>query len=214
MWASQIPEFDAVSADLLVPADAGNLNDLLLAIEESPDLLALASEERLLDAQVREALSERRGTMQWTAGIRHLREAGDTGFVFSASMPLGSRERASGAIATAEANLGEVAARREIALNRMRAQLYGLHMQLTQAILEVNTLRDAVLPQLNTALEQTRAAYVGGRYTYLELISAQAEYLDAELAMINAAADTHLLRTEIQRLSGIVFDTEARVINP
>ncbi len=214
MWASQVPEFEAVNAELLVPADAGDLTSLLLGVEDNPDLLLFASEERLLDAQVREAISERRGTVQWTAGIRHLREAGDTGFVFSASMPLGSRERASGAIATAEANLGEVAARRDIALNQMRAQLYGLHTQLTQAILEVNTLRDAVLPQLNTALEQTRAAYLGGRYTYVELISAQAEYLDAELAMINAAADTHLLKTEIERLSGAALTPESRETNP
>ena len=82
------------------------------------------------------------------------------------------------------------------------------------ARIEVNTLRDAVLPQLNTALEQTRAAYVGGRYTYLELISAQAEYLDAELAMINAAADTHLLRAEIERLSGSALNPESRETNP
>lgn len=212
MWGSQVPEFTTVSAELFVPADAGDLTSLLLGIEENPDILLLASEERLLDAQVREAISERRGTMQWTAGIRHLREAGDTGFVFSASMPLGSRARASGAIATAEANLGEVAERRKIALNKMRAQIYALHAQLTQAILEVNTLQGAVLPQLNIALEQTRAAYLGGRYTYLELISAQAEYLDAELAMINAAAATHLLRTEITRLSGGALDI--KTVNP
>jgi cobalt-zinc-cadmium efflux system outer membrane protein len=129
-------------------------------------------------------------------------------------MPLGSRTRASGAIATLEANLRDVAARRDIALNQMRAQLHGLHRQLTQAILEVNTLRDAVLPQLNTALEQTRTAYLGGRYTYLELITAQAEYLDAELAMINAAADTHLLRTEIERLSGVALNGTAPETNP
>ena len=89
----------------------------------------------------------------------------------------------------------------------MRAQLYALHLQLTQAILEVNTLRDAVLPQLDTALEQTRSAYLGGRYTYLELVSAQAEYLDAELAMINAATDVHLLRAEIEHLSGATLNS-------
>ncbi len=207
MWASQTPDFESVSADLLVPGEAGDLTDILLGIEANPDLLLFASEERLLDAQVIEAMSERRGTVQWTAGIRHLREAGDTGFVLSASMPLGTRERASGAIATAQANLQEVEAQRSIALNQMRAQLYALHLQLTQAILEVNTLRDAVLPQLDTALEQTRSAYLGGRYTYLELVSAQAEYLDAELAMINAATDVHLLRAEIEHLSGATLNS-------
>jgi cobalt-zinc-cadmium efflux system outer membrane protein len=214
MWASQVPDFAEVSAELLVPGEAGNLTTLLLGIEDNPDLLLFASEERLLDAQVREALSERRGTMQWTAGIRHLRAAGDTGFVFNASMPLGSRERANGAIATARANLSEVTARHTAALNQMRTQLYALHSQLTQAILEVNTLRNAVLPQLNIALEETRAAWLSGRYTYLELTSAQAEYLDVELAMIDAATDAHLLRAEIERLSGAALDPESQETAP
>jgi outer membrane protein, heavy metal efflux system len=202
MWSNGVPAFAGVGADLLEVGDAGELNDLLIGLEQKPDILLFAGEERLLDAQVREAQSEQRGTLQWTAGVRHLREAGDTAFVFGASMPLGSRERASGAIATAQANLQEVASRRAVALNRMQAQLRGLHLQLTQAVLEVNTLRDAVLPQLDSALQQTRDAYLGGRYSYVDLVSAQQEYLDAERALIDAATDAHLLRTEIERLSG------------
>lgn len=214
MWASPTPEFSAVSAELLQVDDPGTLTELLLGLDENPDLLLFASEERLLDAQLREAASERRGTVQWTAGIRHLSEVGDTGFVFGASMPLGSRERASGAIAVAQANLQEVASRRDIALNRMRAQLNALHLQLTQAVLEVNTLRAAVLPQLNTAQEQTRAAYLSGGYSYLELISTQAEYLDAERALIAAATDAHLLRTEIERLGGAALNPATQESNP
>lgn len=201
LWAGN-PEFTAVSADLLQVGSVGELSGLLLELDMNPDLLLFANEERLLDAQVREARSEQRGGVQVTAGIRHLRNGGDTGFLFSASMPLGSRERAGGAIATAEANRQEVAARRAIALNRMRAQLTGLHLQLSHAILEVNALLDAVLPELASAQQQTREAYLGGRYSYFELVGAQQEYLDAERALIDAATDAHLLRAEIERLSG------------
>jgi cobalt-zinc-cadmium efflux system outer membrane protein len=208
MWASLAPEFSAVNAELRQVGEAGTLTDLLPGLDTNPDLLMFASEERLLDAQLQQATSEQRGTVQWTAGIRHLRELNDTGFVFGVSMPLGSRVRSAGAIASAQANFQGVASRREIALNRMRSQLAGLHLQLTQAILEVNTLRDAVLPQLDNAQEQTRSAYLSGRYSYVELVSAQAEYLDAELALINAATDAHLLRTEIERLSGAALIPE------
>jgi outer membrane protein, heavy metal efflux system len=208
MWANQLPEFTSVNAQLRQVGEVGDVNALLLGLDANPDLLLFASEERLLDAQVRETQSEQRGTLQWTAGIRHIREAGDTGFVVAVSMPLGSRERMSGAIATAQAKVGEVASRRAIVLNHMQTQLRALHVQLGQAILEVNTLRDTVLPQLNTALAQTRAAYLAGRYSYLELTSAQAETLDAELALINAASDAHLLRAEIERLSGAALTAE------
>ncbi len=206
MWASPTPEFSAVSADLLQVDGAGTLSDLLLDLDTNPDLLLFASEERLLDAQLLEAQSAQRGTVQWTAGIRHLQEGGDTGLVFGVSMPLGSRERANGAIATALANRQEVASRQKVAFNRMRTQLTGLHLQLAHAVLEVNTLRDTVLPQLDSAQQQTREAYLSGRYSYLELISSQSEYLDAELALINAATDAHLLRAEIERLSGAALE--------
>lgn len=201
MWAAQ-PEFALVTADLLQTGDAGVLSDLLVDLDMNPDLLLFASEERLLDAQLQEVQSEQRGTVQVSAGIRHLRTNKDTGLIFGASMPLGTRERAAGAIATVHANRQEVAARRAVALNRMRAQLTGLHLQLTHAVLEVNTLRTAVLPELDDAQQQTREAYLGGRYTYLELVSSQQEYLDAERALIAAATDAHLLRVEIERLSG------------
>jgi len=208
MWNAATPDFAAVSADLLQVGTSGAVSDLLLALDSNPDLLLFASEERLLDAQLLEAQSAQRGSVQLTAGIRHLRDGNDTGFVVSASMPLGSRQRASGAIAAAMANREEVATRRATALNRMRAQLSGLHLQLQHAIVEVDTLRTTVLPQLENALQQTRDAYLGGRYSYVELVGAQREYLDAERALLDAATDAHLLRAEIERLSGAALSQE------
>jgi len=72
----------------------------------------------------------------------------------------------------------------------------------------------AVLPPLDTAQQQTRAAYLSGGYSYLELISTQAEYLDAERALIAAATDAHLLRTEIERLSGAALNPATQETTP
>jgi cobalt-zinc-cadmium efflux system outer membrane protein len=202
MWNSSSPAFEQVYADLRDPGTAGDLNTLLIGLDSNPDIAQFAAQTRLHEAELTEARSQQRGTVQWSAGIRHLRETGDTGFVLSASLPLGARARAGGAITSAEAQLGVVQAERDVVLNRMRTQLQTLYLHLQQAIVDVNTLRDAVLPQLETAQEQTRVAYLNGRYSYLELISAQSEYLDAERALIDAATDAHLLRAEIERLTG------------
>lgn len=201
-WASQQPEFTTVSADLLNVGDAGDLNALMIGLEDRPDIQLFASEERLQQAQLVEAQSERRGNVQWSAGMRYLSEPGDVGFVLGANMPLGAQQRASGAIAKAQANIDEVSALRADSLNRLRTQLSVLHVRLSQAIAETNGLRDTVLPPLNRALEASRTAYLGGRYGYLELAAAQNEVLAAELALIEAATDAHLLRAEIERLSG------------
>jgi cobalt-zinc-cadmium efflux system outer membrane protein len=207
MWASLTPEFTRVTASLRDPGDAGDVTALLIGLDDNPDLQLFADSERLQQAELAVARSQQRGTVQWNAGIRHLREAGDTGLVVGASMPLGSRERAAGAIASAQAALDAVAIDRAIALNSLRTMLQTLHARLRQAILEVNTLRDVVLPALDSAQQQTRAAYLGGRYSYIELVSAQAEYLAAERALIDAATDAHMLRADIERLTGTALNS-------
>ncbi len=66
----------------------------------------------------------------------------------------------------------------------------------------MNTLRDAVLPQAQQALEQTQYGYERGRFSYLELAVAQRELLELESAAIDAAADSQQMLCEIERLTG------------
>lgn len=214
MWNSYTPDFDEVSADLLNIGNAGDLTTLLLELADNPNLSLFANEERLRTAQLREAQSSARGTLQWTAGVRYLREPGDAALVLGFSMPLGSKSRASGAIGAAASRLQQVESEREVALNRMRTQLFTLHVQLRQAIAEVNSLRDEVLPQLEQVQTQTLSAYQSGRYSYLELTTAQQEYLNAEHALIDAATDAHLLRTEIEHLSGSALSAGSQELVP
>ena len=208
MWGSQNPQFDQVEGDIFATGESGMLTAILLDLENNPDIELLASEQRLLTAQLREVRTQSKSNIQWTAGVRHLKEIDDTGLVFGFSMPLFSKERNSGAIRSAQANLSEIDARRLAALNKMRGQLVALHRQLTQAISEVGLLQAEVLPLLAEVLDQTRNAYENGNYSYVELISAQKEFLDARLALISSAANAHTLRAEIERLSGATLSTE------
>lgn len=203
LWKSQTPEFESAIADFFTLDEAGSLNTLLQSLDNNPNIALYANEQRLLDAQLREAQTQSQANIQWSAGIRHLREINDTGLVFSVSTPLFNGKRTTGAIRSNRAQLAEVETRRESSLNAIRGQLFSLHEQLVQAISETSILQQDVLPLLTEVLQQTRIAYEGGRYSYLDLISAQQEYLDAELALINSAANAHTLRTEIERLSGL-----------
>jgi len=140
--------------------------------------------------------------IEWSAGVRHLRELNDTAFTVAVSMPLFAESRAQGQIREARARLQEVEAQRAVTMNRLTGEITSLYQRLNQTISEVNLLQDEVLPRLESVQEQSRAAYENGTYSYLELISAQQEYLDAELALINSATTAHKLRAEIERLTG------------
>ncbi len=202
MWSVSEPQFNTVNANLLAIGDPGSLQALLANLDSNPDIAIFASEERLREAELRQANALQKSNIEWSAGVRHLRELNDTAFTVGVSMPLFAGSRAQGQIREAHANLQEVEARRAVTLNRLRGEITSLYQRLNQTISEVSLLQDEVLPRLEGVQEQSRIAYENGTYSYLELISAQQEYLDAELALINSAAAAHKLRAEIERLSG------------
>lgn len=202
MWLSQSPDFSQANADLFEVGEAGSLNALLISLFENPSIQMYASQSRLMEARLQVARAAESANVQWTAGIRHLKEIDDTGLIFNVSIPLGAKERASGGIRAAQANLAELEYSREAALNAMRGQLVSLHIQLTQLLDQIGVLQGEVLPELSEVIEQTRSFYEAGNYSYVELISAQREYLDAQHLLVTSAANAHRVRTEIERLSG------------
>lgn len=202
LWGDTEPAFATVQADLLNADPSNSLKDLLAGLEQNPDIQLFASEARLRDAELRLALSQRKSDVEWSAGVRRLQGTKDSAVVLGVSVPLFSGNRAAGEIATAKANQRITESERDTTMLKLRAQLVGLYQEREAALFEVNSLRNDVIPQLKRAVSGTRTAFDKGRYGYLELSSAQHELLEAEAALIDAAANAHQLRAEIERLSG------------
>ncbi|MFA5496386.1 MAG: TolC family protein, partial [Porticoccaceae bacterium] len=117
-------------------------------------------------------------------------------------VPLGARQRASGTIATASARKAEAEQRRDGARSQLQAQLVSLYQARQQALAEVDGLRSEVLPPLRQAMTATADAFSQGRYSYLELNLARRELLEAQQALIAAAARAHVLTADLERLTG------------
>ena len=207
LWGLLRPDFTGIEADLMTVEILSDIDQLLTQLENNPAIEVFASETRLREAELRAARSLRETDIEVGAGIRHLAGLNDTAFLFQVNMPLKPRHRARGAITTAQANLLRVESEMQTALLKMQAQLLVLDQQRRSAVNEFNTLQTSVLPQLQEALEATRIAFGSGRYSYLELSAAQQELLDAELALIETATRAHLLRVEVERLSGETYRT-------
>jgi outer membrane protein, heavy metal efflux system len=156
-------------------------------------------------AELREARSNRRGDIEWSAGVRRLQESGDSAAVVSVSVPLGSGNRASGTIATATAQQAGAQQAHDSARIRLEAELTGLADEQQQAINELGTLRNEVIPALRRALKATGDGFEQGRYSYLELTLAQGELLDAQLAVVDAAERVQQTRIELERLTGVAL---------
>jgi cobalt-zinc-cadmium efflux system outer membrane protein len=191
----------SVKADLYQLPKVEEFPAMMQRLAANPDFLRFASEARLRDAEIRLAESQRKPDLTLSGGVRRLQESEDTALVASLSVPLFSRRRAEFARAEAAANRARVDAERQVTLVKAQAQLFELHQELRHAVLAAQTLSTETRPQMAEALEETRYAFERGRYSYLELVDAQREYLDVQRSVIEAAAEAHRLRVEIERLT-------------
>lgn len=206
MWGASQPVIDGrsfgeVKAELFALPPTGDFAALAGQLAANPDFLRFASEARLRDAELRLATTLRRPDVTLSGGLRRFEDSGDQAFVVSLSLPLFSGRRAQGYVAEAQANRSRVDAQRRAAEVRAEATLYELHRQLARAVNEARALGNDIRPRAAEALQETEDAYARGRYSYLELVDAQREYLSVQAALIESAATAHALRTEIERLT-------------
>lgn len=190
-----------VKADLFQLPPAGDYAELVARLGANPDFLQFASETRLRDAELRLATALRRPDITFGGGVRRLEASNDQAFVASVSVPLFSGRRAESLIAETQARRDLVDAERRVAEVKAQATLYELQRQLGRAVAEAGTLRDDILPRTEEALKETEYAYERGRFSYLELVDAQREYLAVQADLIETAANAHSLRAEIERLT-------------
>ena len=196
------PDFGALVGDLLQLPEVAAFDALLAQMQTTPDVLLFANQARLRASELRLAQARRSTSVRVGAGLRRVEATDDVGLVFSAALPLFSRERAAGAIAENEARLAEVGPAREQAWLKAQAHLFALYQELSHARIEYEAQRDRVVPAMEEALKQTQYAYRRGRYSLLELRDAQAEWAVQKARLIEAATEYHGHLIEIQRLTG------------
>lgn len=202
MWGEDRARFTAAVADLYALPAMDSLDALTSRLVQSPDFLRHAAEQRLREAELQLARARARPSLKLTAGLRRLEASDDTALVAGASLPLPLFDRRQGQRDESQSRIAKTEAERSAALLRTRATLASLHGELGVARAEVEVLRGELLPQAERALEQTRSGFERGRFSYLELASAQQDVLDTRRATIEAAGAVHRLHTEIERLTG------------
>jgi len=206
-WGRPEPAFSTATADLFELRSVAPLPALLRQLEQSPDFIKFASEGRLREAELRLARAQTRPDLTFSLGVRRFEAGSDAALVAGLSMPLPLYDRNQGAIREAQARLSQNVAQQEAAFVTARAALFALYQGMTAARERVTTLRSEALPQAQQALDQTRNGYERGRFSFLELSTAQEELLALKSAVIDAAADYHRLLTEVERLTNTALST-------
>lgn len=210
LWGAAEVDFEHAQGDLLSPPALEPFERVHERITSNSDFERLVSEKRLREAELR--LAQIRAKPPWhvTAGVRRFEDESDHAFIVGITVPLPSRDAARGAIAEARARSAHIDAQSQAVRARLEAELFALYQDLNHSYTEVDTLRKDVLPRIESALEQTRYAYERGRYGYIEWVTAQRELLDVRRALLEASAQLHQFRIEIERLTGTALGVAPR----
>ncbi len=205
LWGERDPDFEVVARDPLALPAIDDFSALAALVQDTPELAQFADEQRIREARLQLARSDRAADLDWQIGVRRSQATDDFGLVGSVSMPLGNRSRAQPGIRVAEAELASLEIEREAKGLALYSTLAEAHGRYRVAQLEVQRLRNEVLPKLGQAETAAERAYRAGAISYLEWAQLQSERTAARRQQLDVALDAQRALIEIQRLTGQAF---------
>lgn len=207
-WGDTEPRFSRVAGDLLDLPATRTFAELSALLGRSPQLLRLASEERLAVAKRKLEEARRWPTWRPVLGVRRYDATGDYSLRAQLNVDLPVFDRNQGQLAASRAVVARTRADAEAARVRVRTTLFEMYEELEHHRHRAEALRDVVVPRLTSAMEEVRRGYERGRYGYLEWRLVRAELIEAKISLIDASAGAHRLVISLERLTG------ERVVRP
>ncbi len=173
--------------------------DALHLDEHFPALRRLEAEAERVRAEALRAGAGDVPDITLGAGVRHESGSESDSFVVSASVPLtfnrrGRLQKAAGLLRSEAVLAAREETRRE--LERELKSLQALY-EGAQAQVELSTTR--LIPKAEQAYALSREGYEAGRYSWLELISAQQNLTQIRITHIETLREAHLIRAELSK---------------
>lgn len=202
LWGEKDPQFDVAATDPLALPAIEDITVLTAWLERTPELAAFADERRIREARLQLARAQASTDLDWQVGVRRLQASDDVAVVAGFSLPLGTRRRAEPGIRAAEAELASLEIERESKALSLYSTLVEAHGRYRLAQLEVQRLRDDVLPSLARAEAAAERAWRAGAISHLEWAQLQSERTEARRQQLDVAIDAQRALIELQRLTG------------
>jgi cobalt-zinc-cadmium efflux system outer membrane protein len=206
LWGETQPGFATVQADLYLINPVEEFNNLASLIDRNPDLVLLATNQRLDEARMALAQSGQQPDIELSGGVRYLGITDDVALVMTASIPLGSGKRAENLMEESrQSGLAKPFLYEQKRLT-LYATLFEIYQELLHAQTAVESYRQQIIPSAEQALAEYDTGFSAGRYSLLELSAAQRVLLNARFESAKAAADFHRNQVEIERLTGTALN--------
>lgn len=210
-WGATETTFTQARGDIFILPIAASFSELKFRLQNNPRLAQFVTTERWAESQI--ALAKAENKPQWKAsiGLKHIAASNDQALMAGVSVPIALFDKQQGRIAQARANIELTRAEREAERVRLDAAVFAVHQELLHNLHLITAYRTSILPQLESALKESRRAYDLGRYSYVEWQSVQREWLEAKNSLIDACVAAHIKAIEIERLTGVAVTPHAQI---
>ncbi|WP_028840174.1 MULTISPECIES: TolC family protein [Thermomonas] len=205
-WGAFEPDFTAATGDLRELPQVESFETLATRLPMTPAQRSALLEAEEIAARRRVAQASAKPDINVSLGVRRLEALGDQGLVISVSVPLGSKPRASLAIAEADAQLAALESRRDAQRLESHQALFEKYQELMHARTEYEALRTRMLPKAEQALAVTRRGFEAGRFSFVSLAQAQRTLFDLRARSVEAAARYHTRLVEVERLTAVATE--------
>lgn len=206
-WGSSKPEFDSVAGKFDSFSPVPPIEDLIILIEQNPDIARWTSEIDKGKASLELEKSRAVSDITLSGGMRRFNDINDDAFVFGVSVPLPVSNRNQGGKRRAVYELAKTRERKKAAYNRVQLQFDEAYQDLLNSYTQASLLSESVLQGAESVYEASKTAYSQGKLEYLNVLDAQRTLFEANGQYIEALASYHTAKARVERLIARSIDS-------
>ncbi|MBU2280591.1 MAG: TolC family protein [Gammaproteobacteria bacterium] len=200
---SQAADFTQVSGDLSQLPQLPTLADVMLQLQQAPQLHYWLTQSRLLQSQQQLAQALGQADLTVGAGVRRNEALNENALVLQFSMPLmlNNPNQGNQLASIAATEQSELVAQQQ--QQQLQLQVQRSHQQLTELSRQLHDYRQALLPAAERVVQKILAGYQQGLFDMTDLLAAQQDILQAKRTVIDLQYRLHVQLLEQERLTGL-----------
>ncbi|WP_045227132.1 TolC family protein [Methyloterricola oryzae] len=201
-WGSSTPKFARVVGNLDDIQPLPSLDSLQQRLLDNPDLARWATEITQRQAVIEVEKSKAIPDVTATLGGSNYLMTNDYALVVGVSFPLPVFDRNQGGIKEAERRLTKAEEERRGTEVRITTALNAAYQNLDAAHVEIESLRENVLPGAQQAFDAAGTGYRLGKFSFMDVLDAQRALFAGKAQYLRALADYHQSVVDVERLIG------------
>lgn len=201
IWQSGAPDFDTIEYPLDQISQPPTFDMAAASFENTPDYTKQSMRIELTCDGVSLERAKRIPNVAVSTGASGGSEKDDRGMYIGFEMPIPLFDQNGGNIRRAQLERNQAIFQKQEFLNESLSRLQVLCQELQVAYHDVIAIRDVAMPSIAESFEISTQGYQNGKIEYLMMLDAQKTLYEIKGAYIDALAEYHHKRTDLERMT-------------